>query len=81
MFPEEHNQRTLEEYKDLEINLHRELMHICRKYLNQLGIISIVGIVDIVKQEIIELEKATRKNIPHDENETSGKTSEEKTQY
>lgn len=53
--------RTLEEYRALEVELHRDLMKVCRKYINELGIVSIMGILDIVKQEAIELEKATSK--------------------
>jgi hypothetical protein len=52
---------TLEEYRALEVELHRDLMKVCRKYINELGIVSIMGILDIVKQESMELEKATSK--------------------
>lgn len=73
MFNEEIDRKTLEEYKALEVELHRDLMKSCRKYINYLDIVSIVGIIDIVKQEAIELERATRKNIssetPGDEGE------------
>ena len=62
----EHNYKTLENYRAMESSLHRDLMQCSRKYLNHLGIISIVGIIDIVKSEIIELEKATSKNITND---------------
>ena len=58
--------RSLDEYRGYEAALHRDLMNCCRKYINHLGIVSIIGIVDIVKQETIELEKATRKNIRSD---------------
>ena len=54
---------TLEEYKALEVALHRDLMEICRGYINKIGIVSVLGILDIVKQETIELHRATRKNI------------------
>ena len=60
---EEIDRKTLEEYKALEVELHRDLMRSCRKYINYLDIVSIIGIIDIVKQEAIELERATRKNI------------------
>jgi hypothetical protein len=66
--------RTLEKYRALETELHRELMKICREYINDLGIISITGILDIVKQEAIELEKATRKIMKSEETETEHKT-------
>ena len=60
---------TLEEYKALEIELHTELMKICRKYINELSIISLTGILDIVKQETAELERATSKRIEDEESE------------
>ena len=51
---------TLEDYKTKEIQFHRELMNSCRKYMNHLSIVSILGILDIVKQEAIDLEQATK---------------------
>jgi len=51
---------TLKNYKTYEIQLHRELINSCRKYTNTLSIVSILGILDIVKQETIELEHATK---------------------
>lgn len=72
MFPGENENNTLEDYQTNEIQLHRELMNSCRKYINHLRIVSILGIFDIVKQEVIELERATKK-VPvqpdEDENE------------
>ncbi len=62
MFQQDGN-KTLKEYRMLEANLHTELMNCSRKYLNDLGIVSIVGIMDIVKQEIMELEKAMKKPV------------------
>jgi len=70
---------TLEEYRALEVELHRDLMKVCRKYINELGIVSIMGILDIVKQESVELEKATSKIMKgeepasDDKNEDDGK--------
>ena len=52
--------RSLQEYRVLEANLHRELISCCRKYLNELGIVSVLGLIDVVKQEIVELERATK---------------------
>ena len=34
-------------------------MKICRNYITELGIISIMGILDLVKQETIELERTS----------------------
>ena len=67
MDPRTIESRSLDEYRQLEMQLHLELMNICRKYISQLGIVSIMGILDIVKQEAIELEGATRKNIKKEE--------------
>ena len=61
MYPGGIMSRTLEEYRQLEIQLHLELMNTCKKYISQLGIISMMGILDTVKQEVIELDRATRK--------------------
>ena len=58
---------TLKDYRALEIELHRDLMKACRKYITELGIVSIMGILDIVKQEAMELEKATNKVIGGEE--------------
>ncbi len=66
MISDEDTQETLKEYKDYEIQLHRELMNICRKYINKLSIVTIIGILDYVKQEVVELEKATKQTL-HDE--------------
>ena len=67
MCPDELVGTTLEEYKALEVEFHRDLMRSCRKYLNYLDIVSIVGIIDIVKRESVELERVARKNIPDNE--------------
>ena len=64
---------TLEKYRELETRLHHELMNTCRKYIYELGIVSIMGILDIVKQETIELEKATRRNPKTEEFESEKK--------
>lgn len=67
MNPAELNQNTLDEYREVEITFHRDLMNVCRRYMNQLGIASIVGIIDIVKRETIDLGAATRQNIRNEE--------------
>lgn len=70
MFQQDDN-KSLKEYRALEATLHRDLMNCSRRYLNELGIVSIVGIMDIVKQEIVELEKATKRSVDtmQDDNE------------
>jgi len=47
----------LDEYKSMETKLYGELVKSCQRYSNQLSIISIVGILDLIKQEIKDLEK------------------------
>ena len=49
MFQEDDN-KSLKEYRALETTLHRDLINCCRRYVNELGIISIIGIMDIVKR-------------------------------
>jgi hypothetical protein len=67
LIPSNIKNRTIEEYRQLEMQLHLELMNICKKYISQISIVSIMGILDIVKKEVIELEGATRKIIKKDE--------------
>jgi len=76
MLPDENHEMTLLEYRAAEIKLHSELMMICRNYINELGIVSIMGILDIVKQETIELERATRRNVKDEEPEPETKPME-----
>jgi len=66
MISEDDTQETHMEYKDYEIQLHRELMNICRKYINNLSIVTVIGTLDYVKQEVVELERATKQTL-HDE--------------
>ena len=67
MISEDDTQETLKEYKDYEIQLHRELMNICRKYINKLSIVTIIGILDYIKQEVVELERATKQTLHNEE--------------
>ena len=53
----------LDQHRQLESQLHLELTNACRKYMSKLGIVSIIGLLDIVKQESIELERATNKSL------------------
>jgi hypothetical protein len=50
-----------ENYKTLETRLYGELIRSCQKYSTKLRIISIFGILDLVKQEILDLEKENMK--------------------
>ena len=73
MFSEETDYyKSIEDYRNAETELHTELMAISRKYITKLGIVSLMGVLDIVKQEVRELERATRKNFD-DKEETKQK--------
>ncbi len=50
-----------EEYKILETRLYGELIRSCQRYGTKLRLISILGILDYVKQEIMDLEKENMK--------------------
>ena len=67
MYPGDVEGMTLDDYRRLEGQLHLELMNACRKYISDLGIISIRGLLDIVKQEVVELEKVTRDSFRKEE--------------
>lgn len=61
---------SLEHYRELESEMHTELMGICRRYVSQLGLVSLMGILDVVKQETQELEQHTKKSYElYDDNE------------
>jgi hypothetical protein len=68
---------SLKDYRELEMQLHTDLMGVIRKYINRLGIVSIMGIFDIVKTEAMELERATREDIKEEE-EKARKREEER---
>ena len=53
--------QLLEEYKNLETRLYGELIKSCRRYSNKLNVISILGILELVKQEIKDLDKTHKK--------------------
>ena len=50
------------EYKAMETRLYGELMKSCRFYQNKLTLISILGILELVRQDIRELDKTNIKN-------------------
>jgi hypothetical protein len=51
------------EYKALETKLYGELMKSCRFYHNKLSLMCIVGILELVSQEIKDLDKTDYKNV------------------
>jgi len=58
------------EYKAMETRLYGELLKSCRRYNNKLSIISIVGILELISQEMKDLDKTdfkdNKKEIIHD---------------
>ena len=51
-----HDNLDLKEYKSKETRLYGELMKICRSYSDELNLISVLGILDIVKQGLKHLD-------------------------
>jgi len=51
---------SLKDYKNVETKLYGELMKTCRRYTSDLHLISILGILDIVKEEMRDLDKTGR---------------------
>jgi hypothetical protein len=49
-----------DEYSVLESRLYGELMRSCQKYMSKIRIISILGVLDFVRQDVINLEKKNR---------------------
>jgi FMN-dependent NADH-azoreductase len=56
----------LNEYRQNEKNLRLELMNVCKKYIPRISITSIMGVLDLVKQETLELEKVTKSDVEMD---------------
>jgi hypothetical protein len=61
MLPNDEVSSALKEYREYKTQFHGELMDLCREYLKKLSIVSVIGILEIVKQETMELEQATRR--------------------
>jgi len=49
-------------YKEMEVGFHRDLMNVCRRYISHLNLVSVVGTIETVKQEVVELIRATSKS-------------------
>jgi len=54
---------NLFEYKSWETQLYGELLKACRRYNNKLSIISIVGILELISQEMKDLDKTDSKDM------------------
>jgi hypothetical protein len=54
------------EYKAMETRLYGELIKSCRRYHKKLSIISIIGILDLVQQEMKDLDKSDFKMLEED---------------
>ncbi|MEF8879583.1 MAG: hypothetical protein V5A64_04245 [Candidatus Thermoplasmatota archaeon] len=59
--------KSLEEYQRAESMFHTELMNVCKKYVSKLSTVSLIGVIETVKEETRELEKATKRDIDKDE--------------
>jgi len=59
---EDNKSTDLSNYREMEIGFHRDLMNVCRRYINHLNLVSVVGTIETVKQETIELIRATSKS-------------------
>ncbi len=53
---------SLDAYRQAETTMHTELMNICRKYVHKLSLVSLMGVIDIVKEETRDLERHTKKD-------------------
>ena len=71
----------LKEYKSKETRLYGELMKICRSYSDELNLISVLGILDIVKQEIKDLDKTDKTFMKPKAPEMDTATEEEKKEF
>jgi hypothetical protein len=64
MFPENVNEDSAtKDYKTIEMEFHRLIMNACRRYINDLNLVTILGTLDMAKHETIELMRATKKDI------------------
>jgi len=59
--PQVAEKSPLDDYKAMETRLYGEIVKSCRSYSTNLNIISIFGILDLVKLEIQDLEKEKHK--------------------
>jgi hypothetical protein len=56
----------IDEYRQHEKNLRLELMNVCKRYMQKISIVSIMGVIDLVKQDTLELEKVTKTDVEID---------------
>ena len=50
----------LKTYRIVETKLYGEITKICRRYSNELSLISMLGILDVIKDEMVDLDKRNR---------------------
>ena len=55
-----------DEYRTLETRLYGEILKSCRRYSHQLNMISILGILEMVKYEMKDLEKTNLRFMKED---------------
>ncbi|MFH1100539.1 MAG: hypothetical protein V1726_00685 [Methanobacteriota archaeon] len=56
----EREEMDIKTYQIVETRLYGELLKSCRRYSNDLHLISILGILELVKQEMSDLDKTGR---------------------
>lgn len=64
----------LDEYRQHEKNLRLELMNVCKRYMQKISIVSIMGVIDLVKQDTLELEKVTKTDVEIDRSVQPGQS-------
>lgn len=69
MLPDNIDEGSANDYKSIEMEFHRDIMSTCRRYINHLNLVSIIGTLDMAKHETIELMRATKKDISHEKQE------------
>ncbi len=50
----------LKSYRIVETKLYGEITKMCRRYSNELSLISMLGILDVIKDEMVDLDKRNR---------------------
>jgi hypothetical protein len=61
--PDAFDNSKLFDYKAMETRLYGELLKTCRRYNNKLSIISIIGILELISQEMKDLNKTDFKDM------------------
>jgi len=68
--------QTLKHYRAVEARLYGDVMKVCRSYGSHLSLISILGILDIVKDELKDLDQRGRRLMRQESPETESENLE-----